>query len=153
VDCLYQRCERRPKRSLCWILMQFRVQTLVCFRISSLNSELKLHQYPFLECGGNPDVSGDTALDRLQFRLQAGSSLIDQGRLKAKLRTKAPSPLRSAGALQNRTLDLGATHKRLLRQIPSSPREFAQVVPDAACAHNQKAESCVPTCDIQPRFS
>jgi hypothetical protein len=33
----------------------------------------------------------DTALDRLEFRLQAGSSLIDQGRLKAELRTKAPS--------------------------------------------------------------
>jgi hypothetical protein len=36
----------------------------------------------FLECGGNPDSSGDTALD-YEYR-----------------RWKAPSTLRSAGALQ-----------------------------------------------------
>jgi hypothetical protein len=36
-----------------------------------------------MECGGNPDASGDAALDYYN-------------------KTKAPSPLRSAGAIQNR---------------------------------------------------
>jgi hypothetical protein len=40
-----------------------------------------------LECGGNPDLSGDTALDS-PISISQDSS-------------KSPSPLRSAGALQN----------------------------------------------------
>jgi hypothetical protein len=46
-----------------------------------------------MECGGNPDESGDTALDFFKLANNNGCFYVE-------LQTKAPSPLRSAGALQ-----------------------------------------------------